>query len=151
MTYQKLQVKIIDKCLYDDYQLPRYATQGSAGLDLRIDKSYTLEPNCTALVSAGLQVYIKDPYICGLIVPRSGLGHEGIVLGNLTGVIDSDYQGELKISLWNRTNITKCLYRGDRVAQLILIPVIKSLVDVVEEFDEVTARQGDGFGSTGVF
>ena len=125
---QKLQVKILDPRIGNDIPLPEYATGGSAGLDLRacMDEAITLNPGDTVLIKTGLSVYIEDPALAGIILPRSGLGHKhGIVLGNLVGLIDSDYQGQLFISCWNRGNDTFTIEPADRIAQLMFIPVIQ--------------------------
>ncbi|SMC35363.1 dUTP diphosphatase [Polynucleobacter kasalickyi] len=146
---QKLQVKILDERMRD--MLPAYATQGSAGLDLRacLDEAVVIEPGQTILVPTGLSIYVADPGYCALILPRSGLGHKhGIVLGNLVGLIDSDYQGQLMVSTWNRGQQAFKLEPMERLAQLVIVPVVQVAWDVVEEFE--TSDRGDGgFGSTG--
>lgn len=132
-------------------QLPTYATPGSAGLDLRacLDAPLTLQPNAWQLVPTGISVYIKDPGYAGLILPRSGLGHKhGIVLGNLVGLIDSDYQGQLMVSAWNRSSVAFTLEPMERLAQLVIVPVVQAQFNVVTEF-EVTVRGEGGYGSTG--
>jgi dUTP pyrophosphatase len=132
-------------------QLPQYATEGSAGLDLRacIDQPLVLEPGATALVPTGLAIHLADPGYAAMILPRSGLGHKnGIVLGNLVGLIDSDYQGQLMVSTWNRSQATFTLQPMDRLAQLVVVPVLQVGFNVVEEF-ESTERGAGGFGSTG--
>jgi dUTP pyrophosphatase len=132
-------------------QLPEYATEGSAGLDLRacIDQPLVLEPGATALVPTGLAIHLGDPGYAAVILPRSGLGHKnGIVLGNLVGLIDSDYQGQLMVSTWNRSQATFTLQPMDRLAQLVVVPVLQVGFNVVEEF-ESTERGAGGFGSTG--
>ncbi len=132
-------------------QLPTYATPGSAGLDLRacLDASLTLQPNAWQLVPTGISVYIKDPGYAALILPRSGLGHKhGIVLGNLVGLIDSDYQGQLMVSAWNRSNVAFTLEPMERLAQLVIVPVVQAQFNVVTEF-EATERGEGGYGSTG--
>ncbi len=132
-------------------QLPTYATPGSAGLDLRacLDASLTLQPNAWQLVPTGISVYIKDPGYAALILPRSGLGHKhGIVLGNLVGLIDSDYQGPLMVSAWNRSNVAFTLEPMERLAQLVIVPVVQAQFNVVTEF-EATERGEGGYGSTG--
>lgn len=132
-------------------QLPTYATPGSAGLDLRacLDASLTLQPNAWQLVPTGISVYIKDPGYAALILPRSGLGHKhGIVLGNLVGLIDSDYQGQLMVSAWNRSNVAFTLEPMERLAQLVIVPVMQAQFNVVTEF-EATERGEGGYGSTG--
>ncbi|GLU35527.1 dUTP diphosphatase [Trinickia caryophylli] len=145
----KLDLKILDARMRE--QLPAYATPGSAGLDLRacLDKPLTLEPGQTALVPTGLAIHVGDPGYAALILPRSGLGHKhGIVLGNLVGLIDSDYQGELMISTWNRGETTFTLNPMERLAQLVIVPVVQAAFNIVDEFEE-SARGAGGFGSTG--
>jgi dUTP pyrophosphatase len=144
-----IDIKILDPRMHD--QLPAYATGGSAGLDLRacIDAPLTLEPGATALVPTGLAIHLADPGYAAMILPRSGLGHKnGIVLGNLVGLIDSDYQGQLMVSTWNRSQATFTLQPMDRLAQLVVVPVLQIGFNVVEEF-ESTERGAGGFGSTG--
>jgi len=146
---KKIAVKILDPRLRD--QLPRYATSGSAGLDLRacLDTPVTLEPGDTTLVPTGLAIHIADPGYCAIILPRSGLGHKhGIVLGNLVGLIDSDYQGQLFVSTWNRGRTSFRLEPMERLAQLVIVPVVQVEFDLVDDFDE-SARGAGGFGSTG--
>ena len=145
----KIDVKILDPRMAD--QLPAYATPGSAGLDLRacLDASLTLQPNAWQLVPTGISVYIKDPGYAALILPRSGLGHKhGIVLGNLVGLIDSDYQGQLMVSAWNRSSVAFTLEPMERLAQLVIVPVVQAQFNVVTEF-EATERGEGGYGSTG--
>ena len=147
---KKIAVKILDPRLRD--QLPRYATSGSAGLDLRacLDTPVTLEPGDTTLVPTGLAIHIADPGYCAIILPRSGLGHKhGIVLGNLVGLIDSDYQGQLFVSTWNRGRTSFRLEPMERLAQLVIVPVMQVRFNAVTEFDAATQRQAGGFGSTG--
>ncbi len=147
----KVQVKILDSRLGQTWPMPNYATSGSAGLDLRacIDDSIQIEAGQTVLVKTGLAIYIEDPNFAGLILPRSGLGHKhGIVLGNLVGLIDSDYQGELMISVWNRSDVPFTLQAGERLAQYVLVPVVQAQFDLVEEF-VATERGAGGFGHTG--
>jgi dUTP pyrophosphatase len=142
-------VRILDPRMAD--QLPAYATPGSAGLDLRacLDAPITLEPNGWQLVGTGIAVHLADPGYAALILPRSGLGHKhGIVLGNLVGLIDSDYQGELKISAWNRSNTPFVLQPMERLAQLVIVPVMQAQFNVVDSF-EASARGEGGYGSTG--
>ena len=142
-------VRILDPRMAD--QLPAYATPGSAGLDLRacLDAPITLEPNGWQLVGTGIAVHLADPGFAALILPRSGLGHKhGIVLGNLVGLIDSDYQGELKISAWNRSNTAFVLQPMERLAQLVIVPVVQARFNVVSSF-EASARGEGGYGSTG--
>ncbi|HVW52721.1 MAG TPA: dUTP diphosphatase [Trinickia sp.] len=145
----KLDLKILDARMRD--YLPAYATPGSAGLDLRaaIEASITLEPGQTALVPTGLAIHVGDPGYAALILPRSGLGHKhGIVLGNLVGLIDSDYQGELMISTWNRGHTTFTLNPMERLAQLVIVPVVQAQFNIVNEFP-ASERGAGGFGSTG--
>ena len=145
----KIAVQILDERLRQ--QLPAYATAGSAGLDLRacIPAAMTLEPGQCELIPTGIAAYIADPAYAGMILPRSGLGHKhGIVLGNLVGLIDSDYQGELKVSLWNRGQSTYTLQPLERMAQLVIVPVIQAQWQVVEDFN-ASVRSTGGFGSTG--
>ncbi|WP_439860487.1 dUTP diphosphatase [Pseudomonas sp. MBLB4136] len=146
-----LQAKILDPRLGDQFPLPQYATPGSAGLDLRamLEQDLTLEPGQTVLIPTGLSIYIGDPGLAAMILPRSGLGHKhGIVLGNLVGLIDSDYQGELMVSCWNRGQSAFTIAVGERIAQLILVPVVQAHFELVEEFDE-SQRGAGGFGHSG--
>jgi dUTP pyrophosphatase len=147
-----IELKILDPRLGQDIPLPAPATDGSAGMDLRaaIDGPLTLAPGETALVPSGIAIHIADPAWCALIVPRSGLGHKhGLVTGNLVGVIDADYQGPLLISCWNRSASSYTMQPGDRIAQLLLVPVGRAQLRVVEQFEP--SRRGEGgFGSTGV-
>ena len=148
---QKLQVKILDKRLGDTIPMPTYATTGSAGLDLRacVEAPLTLEPGQTELIPTGMSIFIEDPSLCAMILPRSGLGHKhGIVLGNLVGLIDSDYQGQLFVSCWNRAQTTFTVEPGERIAQLVLVPVVQADFEFVEEFTETDRGEG-GFGSSG--
>jgi len=145
----KIDVKILDDRLRD--QLPHYATAGSAGLDLRacIDSTLTLKPGETQLISTGMAIHLADPGYAALILPRSGLGHKhGIVLGNLVGLIDSDYQGPLMVSAWNRGQQSFELAPLERLAQLVIVPVVQAQFNVVESF-EASDRGAGGFGSTG--
>ena len=144
-----IDIKILDARMRD--QLPQYATPGSAGLDLRacIDAPITIEPGATVLVPTGLAIHLADPGYAAMILPRSGLGHKnGIVLGNLVGLIDSDYQGQLMVSTWNRGQSAFTLQPMDRLAQLIVVPVLQVGFNIVDEFD-TSDRGADGFGSTG--
>ncbi|MFM0005003.1 dUTP diphosphatase [Paraburkholderia dipogonis] len=145
----KLDLKILDARMRE--QLPAYATNGSAGLDLRacLDEPLTLKPGETALVPTGLAIHVGDPGYAALILPRSGLGHKhGIVLGNLVGLIDSDYQGQLMISTWNRGETTFVLNPMERLAQLVIVPVVQAEFNIVDDF-ETSERGAGGFGSTG--
>ncbi len=147
----KVQVKVLDARLGQEWPMPTYATTGSAGLDLRacVHETTVIEPGQTVLVKTGLSIYIEDPAFAGLILPRSGLGHKhGIVLGNLVGLIDSDYQGELMVSVWNRSQTAFKLEPGERLAQYVLVPVVQAQFDIVDEF-EATERGAGGFGHTG--
>ncbi|WP_278442563.1 dUTP diphosphatase [Pseudomonas oryzihabitans] len=146
-----LQAKILDPRLGRDFPLPSYATPGSAGLDLRamLQEDLVLEPGQTALIPTGLAIHVADPSLAALILPRSGLGHKhGIVLGNLVGLIDSDYQGELMVSCWNRGQTTFIVSVGERIAQLMLVPVVQAHFDIVDSFTE-TERGAGGFGHSG--
>lgn len=146
---QQLQVKILDERMRD--QLPAYGTPGSAGLDLRacIDEAIEIAPGQTVLVPTGLAIFVEDPRYAAFILPRSGLGHKhGIVLGNLVGLIDSDYQGQLMVSTWNRSSATFKLEPMERLAQLVVMPIQQVQLKVVEEFIE-SSRGAGGFGSTG--
>ena len=148
----KVQYKIIDKRIGGEWPAPSYATQGSAGLDLSacIDQDLTIEPGSCELVPAGIAIHIHNPSCAAVILPRSGLGHKkGLVLGNLVGLIDSDYQGELKISVWNRGSSSFTIQPGDRIAQLVFVPVIQPELDLVEQFSDFSSRECGGFGSTG--
>ncbi|MGN1356645.1 MAG: dUTP diphosphatase [Succinivibrionaceae bacterium] len=149
---KNIDLKILDERLGNDFPLPSYSSPGSAGLDLRamIDKDkITIHPGETILVPTGMSVYIKDPQICATILPRSGLGHKhGIVLGNLVGLIDSDYQGPLMVSLWNRGNSDFEITLGDRIAQLVFLPVLQVSFNIVDSFEE-TERGTGGFGHSG--
>lgn len=146
-----LQAKILDPRLGDQFPLPHYATPGSAGLDLRamLQQELILEPGQTVLIPTGLSIYIADPGLAAMILPRSGLGHKhGIVLGNLVGLIDSDYQGELMVSCWNRGQQAFSIAIGERIAQLILVPVVQAHFELVSDFDE-SQRGAGGFGHSG--
>jgi dUTP pyrophosphatase len=146
-----LQAKILDPRIGTEFPLPQYATPGSAGLDLRamLEKDTVIKPGETLLIPTGLSVYIGDPGLAALILPRSGLGHKhGIVLGNLVGLIDSDYQGPLMVSCWNRSDKDFTLEVGERLAQLVLVPVVQAHFEMVEEFVE-TERGAGGFGHSG--
>jgi dUTP pyrophosphatase len=145
----KVDVRILDPRMVD--QLPTYATPGSAGLDLRacLDAPVTLEPNAWQLIGTGIAIHLADPAYAALILPRSGLGHKhGIVLGNLVGLIDSDYQGELKVSAWNRSDVAFVMQPMERLAQLVIVPVVQARFNVVPAF-AASARGEGGYGSTG--
>ncbi|PHH41486.1 dUTP diphosphatase [Pseudomonas putida] len=146
-----LQAKILDPRIGTEFPLPQYATPGSAGLDLRamLEQDIVIKPGETVLIPTGLSVYIGDPNLAALILPRSGMGHKhGIVLGNLVGLIDSDYQGPLMVSCWNRGQSDFTMTVGERLAQLVLVPVMQAHFEMVEEFVE-TERGAGGFGHTG--
>lgn len=148
---KKLEVKILDPRIGRDMELPRRATAGSAGLDLRacIDAPLALEPGQTRLVPTGIAIHLNDPGLAAVLLPRSGLGHKhGIVLGNLVGLIDSDYQGQVMVSVWNRGDRSFTIQPGERIAQMVVVPVVQVELEVVEEF-EASARGAGGFGSTG--
>ena len=145
----KIDVKIMDARMAE--QLPAYATPGSAGLDLRacLNEPLTLQPNAWQLVPTGIAIYLQDPHFAAIILPRSGLGHKhGIVLGNLVGLIDSDYQGQLMVSAWNRSSTAFTIEPMDRIAQLVIVPVVQAQFNVVTEFP-ASARGEGGYGSTG--
>ena len=147
----EVDVKILDPRVGTEFPMPEYATQGSAGMDLRaiIDEEMMLSPGETLLLPTGLAIHIENNDMAAVILPRSGLGHKhGIVLGNLVGLIDSDYQGQLFVSCWNRGNTTFVIKPGERVAQLVFIPVIQAKLNVVESFEESQRGEG-GFGHTG--
>ena len=147
----ELQVKIINPAIGNDIPLPAYSTEGSAGMDLRacLSRALSINPGETHLIPTGIAIYIEDPGLAAMILPRSGLGHKhGIVLGNLVGLIDSDYQGELMISCWNRGQTAFTIEPGDRIAQLVLVPVVQTTFNIVDEFAD-SVRGADGFGSSG--
>lgn len=147
----KIQLKILNPKLGQEIPLPHYATEGAAGMDLRacIDEPYELHPGMTQLIPTGIAIHIADPHLAAIILPRSGLGHkQGIVLGNLVGLIDADYQGELLISCWNRGAQHFVIQPGERIAQLVIVPVVQAQFDIVQEFN-ASVRGSDGFGSTG--
>ena len=150
-----VQVKILNNKIGrdDNYPLPTRATDGSAGIDLRacIDAPLLIKAGESVLVGTGLAIYISDPDYVGLIMPRSGLGHKhGIVLGNLTGVIDADYQGELMISIWNRSQNDYTIQPGERLAQYLIVPVMRPEFVLVDDFSQISVRGTGGFGSTGI-
>jgi dUTP pyrophosphatase len=151
-VHHVLELKVLDARFGDEWPLPAYATAGSAGLDLRaaLDATLVLQPGDTALVPSGLAIHLGDPGLCAVILPRSGLGHKhGIVLGNGTGLIDADYQGPLLVSVWNRGREAFTMQPGDRIAQLVVLPIVRATLQVVEEF-ETSERGTGGFGHTGV-
>ena len=148
---KKIDVKILDPRIGKDFPLPTYATPGSAGLDLRacLDSAVELAPGEPTLLPTGLAIHIADTDLAAVILPRSGLGHKhGVVLGNLVGLIDSDYQGELMVSCWNRGQTAFNIVVGERIAQLVLVPVVQAHFELVQEFDE-TQRGAGGFGHSG--
>lgn len=147
----KVELKILDERVGKEFPLPEYATSGSAGLDLRacLDQALTLKPGQTELIPTGIAIHMQDQNMASVILPRSGLGHKhGIVLGNLVGLIDSDYQGQLFVSCWNRGDTTFTVEPGERIAQLVFLPVIQASFEVVSDF-EASERGAGGFGSTG--
>ncbi|MDO6459211.1 dUTP diphosphatase [Granulosicoccaceae sp. 1_MG-2023] len=151
MSLKPIDVKLLDPRIGDSIPMPAYATDGSAGLDLRAcpDEALTLAPGQTELIPTGLAIHIADPGLAAMILPRSGLGHKhGIVLGNLVGLIDSDYQGQLYVSCWNRGQKSFTIEVGERIAQLILVPVVQARFNIVESFESSERGEG-GFGSTG--
>ncbi|HEX4975494.1 MAG TPA: dUTP diphosphatase [Pseudomonadales bacterium] len=148
---KKLQVKVLDERLGHQFPLPSYATEGSAGLDLRamLHETTQIKADETLLLPTGLAIYLEDPRYAALILPRSGLGHKhGIVLGNLVGLIDSDYQGQLLVSCWNRSQSSFTIEPGERIAQLVIVPVIQAELELVTDFQGSTRGEG-GFGHTG--
>lgn len=147
----KIELKILDPRIGNDIPLPAHATPGSAGMDLRacVEEALTLEPGDTQLIPTGIAIHIGDPGLAAVILPRSGLGHKhGIVLGNLVGLIDSDYQGQLFVSCWNRGHEPFIIQPGERIAQLVVVPVVQPEFEVVEAFRESHRGEG-GFGSSG--
>ena len=150
--HHALQLKLLDPRFGEDWPLPAYATEHSAGLDLRaaLEAPLELAPGDAALIPSGLAIHLADPHLCAVILPRSGLGHRhGIVLGNGTGLIDADYQGPLLISTWNRGREAFTIAPGDRIAQLVVLPIVRATLQVVDTFEQ-SARGEGGFGHTGV-
>jgi dUTP pyrophosphatase len=148
---RRLQIKILDPRLGTEIPLPHYATGGSAGLDLRacLDAPLTLKPGCTELIPTGMAIHLDDPHYAAMLLPRSGLGHKhGIVLGNLVGLIDSDYQGQVMVSCWNRGDAAFTIMPGERIAQMVVVPVVQVELEVVDDFTE-SERGSGGFGSSG--
>jgi dUTP pyrophosphatase len=146
-----IQVKILDSRIGNEFPLPQYATEGSAGLDLRacLQEALTLAPGESTLIPSGVAIHIGDPGYAAVLLPRSGLGHKhGIVLGNLVGLIDSDYQGEVLISCWNRGRVAFTIQPGERIAQMVILPVVQARFEVVEEFEQ-SRRGAGGFGHSG--
>lgn len=151
MTIQ-VEYKILDARLGNEIEMPHYGTKGSAGLDLRacIDEDMTIEPGQTVLIPTGMAIHLDDPSLAAMLLPRSGLGHKhGIVLGNLVGLIDSDYQGPLMVSVWNRGDSAYQVEVGERIAQMVIVPVLQPVFTEVKEFGDETERGQGGFGSTG--
>jgi len=148
---QTVQVKILDQRIKGEFGLPHYATEGSAGLDLRacIEAPISISAGETQLIPSGIAIHINDASLAAVLLPRSGMGHKhGIVLGNLVGLIDSDYQGQVYISCWNRGQIAFTIEPGDRIAQMVFVPVVQASLEVVDEFDDSDRAEG-GFGHTG--
>jgi dUTP pyrophosphatase len=151
VSRHRLQVRVLDRRIGSEYPLPQYATSGSAGVDLRacIDAPLELKPGDTQLIPSGIAIHLSDPGYAAIVLPRSGLGHKhGIVLGNLVGLIDSDYQGQVFVSVWNRGQSTFTIQPGERIAQLVVVPVVQVEFEVVEEFT-ASDRGAGGFGSSG--
>ncbi|MEO5560822.1 MAG: dUTP diphosphatase [Dokdonella sp.] len=147
----KIAMKVLDARLGSEFPLPAPATAASAGVDLRamLDHPLTLEAGASALIPSGIAIHIDDPNLCAIVLPRSGLGHKhGIVLGNLVGLIDADYQGPLMISCWNRSDASFTIAPGERIAQLVILPIVRAAFEVVEDFSP-SARGVGGFGSSG--
>lgn len=147
----KIKVRLLDPRIGKEFPLPQHATEGSAGMDLRacLDAPLTLAPGAAELIPTGISIYVEDPNLAALLLPRSGLGHKhGIVLGNLVGLIDSDYQGPLMVSCWNRGSSAFTVNPGDRIAQMVLVPVVQADFEVVEDFS-ASIRGAGGFGSSG--
>ncbi len=148
---KEIEIKIINKTFIEEFGLPHHATKGSAGMDLRacLTQPLTIQANETKLIPTGISIYIKDNNLAAIILPRSGLGHKhGLVLGNLVGLIDSDYQGELFVSCWNRSKKDYTIQAGDRIAQLVIVPIIQAQFKVVETFTQTDRGEG-GFGHSG--
>jgi len=148
---QKIQLKIIDSRLGTEFPLPHYATDGAAGMDMRacVETALEIGPGETRLIPTGLAIHIQEPGLAAMLLPRSGLGHKhGIVLGNLVGLIDSDYQGQVFVSCWNRGNETFTVQPGERIAQMVIVPVVHAEFEIVDDF-EASTRGAGGFGHTG--
>lgn len=148
---QKIQLKVLDSRIGNEMPLPAYATEGSAGMDLRacLDEALELQPGETQLIPTGLAIHVADQSLAAVLLPRSGLGHKhGIVLGNLVGLIDSDYQGQLFVSCWNRGDSPFVINVGERIAQMVFVPVVQASFDIVDEFDS-SERGAGGFGHSG--
>ncbi|RKZ46644.1 MAG: dUTP diphosphatase [Gammaproteobacteria bacterium] len=149
---KNIQLKLIDKRLGNEFPMPEYATPGSAGMDISacLDESVEIKPGETTLIPTGFAIHVEDTGLAAVLLPRSGLGHKkGIVLGNLVGLIDSDYQGQVYVSCWNRGHESFTMNPGDRIAQMVFIPVVQAAFEIVDEFDESHRGEG-GFGHTGV-
>jgi dUTP pyrophosphatase len=149
---KKIQLKLIDKRLGNKFPMPEYATPGSAGMDISacLDESVEIKPGETTLIPTGFAIHVEDTGLAAVLLPRSGLGHKkGIVLGNLVGLIDSDYQGQVYVSCWNRGHESFTMNPGDRIAQMVFMPVVQAAFEIVDEFDESHRGEG-GFGHTGV-
>lgn len=147
----RIKLRILDPRVGKEFPLPQHSTPGSAGMDLRacIDAPLVLSPGAAEMIPTGISIYVEDPGFAAMLLPRSGLGHKnGIVLGNLVGLIDSDYQGPLMVSTWNRSSAPFTIQPGDRIAQMVIVPVVQASFDVVEEFS-TTQRGSGGFGSSG--
>ncbi len=148
---QKIKLKILDSRIGNEFPIPELATPGSAGVDVRacIDAPMALQPGQTELIPTGFAIHVDDPGLAAILLPRSGLGHKhGVVLGNLTGLIDSDYQGQVYVSLWNRGDTAFDIQPGDRIAQMVIVPVVQTQFEVVEDFEQ-SDRGSGGFGHTG--
>ncbi|RKZ70721.1 MAG: dUTP diphosphatase [Gammaproteobacteria bacterium] len=149
---KNIQLKLIDKRLGNEFPMPEYATPGSAGMDISacLDESVEIKPGETTLIPTGFAIHVEDTGLAAVLLPRSGLGHKkGIVLGNLVGLIDSDYQGQVYVSCWNRGHESFTMNPGDRIAQMVFMPVVQAAFEIVDEFDESHRGEG-GFGHTGV-
>ncbi|WP_225639651.1 dUTP diphosphatase [Candidatus Profftia sp. (ex Adelges kitamiensis)] len=147
-----MDIKILDKRIGKSFPIPKYVTSGSAGLDLHacIFKKIVLGAGVTTLIPSGIAMHIKDPRLAAIILPRSGLGHKhGIVLGNLVGLIDSDYQGQVMVSIWNRSSDIFTISPGERIAQMILVPIVHAVLNIVENFEKNSQRGSGGFGHSG--
>lgn len=152
MSKQRMQLRVLDDRLGNEIPMPTYATDGSAGIDLRacLSEPLVLNPGETQLIPTGLSLYIEDPGLAAMILPRSGLGHKhGIVLGNLVGLIDADYQGELMVSVWNRSKTDFVLNPAERMAQYMVVPVVRPEFNIVDEFSDISERGAGGFGHSG--
>jgi dUTP pyrophosphatase len=149
---KKIQLRLIDKRLGNEFPMPEYATPGSAGMDISacLDESVEIKPGETTLIPTGFAIHVEDTGLAAVLLPRSGLGHKkGIVLGNLVGLIDSDYQGQVYVSCWNRGHESFTMNPGDRIAQMVFMPVVQAAFEIVDEFDESHRGEG-GFGHTGI-